>query len=178
MSDLWESAVNFYHLRLIPTVKRMLDRRRAVYTLLTVCVLLTSVAVLSLLLCHSLEAQASYDELSADYEAYLEAHLAAGNKRSPMPEMREVLMLAKSGAVALSLLLGGVWLLLSWVAVGRVMTSVMEAEAYVYGLYMIYGADRKRLSRGLLLEFWLAGIPALALVSEALAICLALSIPS
>ncbi len=163
MSDLWESAVNFYHLRLVPTIKRMLDRRRLVYTLLTVGVLLISVAALSLLLCHTFEALASYDGLAEDYERYLEKHLTSSNKRSPMPEMRDVLELARGGAVALSLLLGGIWLFLAAVAVGRVMASVMESEAYVYGLYMIYGSDRKRLSRGLLVEFLLAGIPALLL---------------
>ncbi len=163
MSDLWESAINFYHLQLVPTIKRMLDRRRLAYTLLTVGVLLISVAALSLLLCHTFAALASYDGLAADYEAYLEKHLTSGNKRSPMPEMRDVLALAKGGAVALSLLLGGLWLFLSAVAVGRVMAAVMESEAYVYGLYMIYGSDRKRLSRGLLVEFLLAGIPSLLL---------------
>ena len=46
MSDLWESLVNLYRLRLIPTVKRMLDRRRLSYTLLTVGVLTVSAAAL------------------------------------------------------------------------------------------------------------------------------------
>lgn len=163
MSDLWENAVNFYRLRLIPIAKRMLDRRRLVYTLLTVGVLLISAAALSLLLCHTFETLASYDGLADDYRVYLEKHLTSGSKRSPMPELREVLELARGGAVALSLLLGGLWLLLSTVAVGRIMAAVMESEAYVYGLYMIYGADRKRLCRGLLVEFLLAGIPALSL---------------
>ena len=163
MSDFWESAGNFYHLILLPTVKRMLNRRRLVYTMLTVGVLLISVAALSVLLCHTFDALTSYDNLTADYQTYVEAYLKAGNKQSPMPEMREVLTLAKGEAIALSLLMGGIWLLLSIVAVGRVMASVMESEAYVYGLYMIYGSDRSHLSRGLLLEFLLTGIPALLL---------------
>ena len=163
MSEFWESAGNFYHLILLPTVKRMLNRRRLVYTVLTVGALLISVAALSFLLCHTFETLTSYDNLTADYQTYVEAYLKAGNKQSPMPEMREVLTLAKGEAVALSLLMGGIWLLLSIVAVGRVMASVMESEAYVYGLYMIYGSDRSRLSRGLLLEFLLTGIPALLL---------------
>ncbi len=161
MSDLWERAVNFYHLRLVPTVKRMLDRRRAAYTLLTVVVLLISAAALSLLLCHTAEALSSLDSLAADYEDYLTRYLSTGHKRSPMPEMREVLDLARGGRIAVSLLCGGVWLILSVMAVGRVMTAVMESEAYVYGLFMIYGADRKQLSRQLSVEFLLSGIPAL-----------------
>ena len=161
MSDLWERAVNFYHLRLVPTVKRMLDRRRVGYTLLTVGVLLISAAALSLLLCHTEESLSSLDSLAKDYEDYLTRYLSTGNKRSPMPEMRDVLALARGGRLAVSLLCGGIWLLLSVVAVGWVMTAVMESEAYVYGLFMIYGADRLQLSRQLSVEFLLSGIPAL-----------------
>ena len=142
MSDFWESAVNFYHLRLVPTVKRLLNRRRMVYTLLTAGVLLISVAALTLLICYTAESLASLDGLATDYETYLEAYLKAGHKQSPMPEMRMILTLAKGEAVALSILMCGIWLLISIVAVGRVMASVMESEAYVYGLYMIYGSDR------------------------------------
>ncbi len=163
MSDLWERAVNFYHLRLIPTVKRMLERRRIAYTLLTVGVLLLSVTALSLLVCHTAEALKAYDGLAADYEDYLMDYLSSGNKKSPMPEMGQVIALARSGEVAVSLLCGGLWLMLSVVAVGWVMAAVMESEAYVYGLFMIYGADRKQLSRQLSVEFLLSGIPALAL---------------
>ncbi len=163
MSDLLEYAVNFYHLRLVPTVKRMLDRRRLPYTLLTVGVFLVSAAVLSLLLCHTAAALADHTKLSVDYENYLIRYLEGGRKHSPIPEMRDTLALAKVGEVASALLCGGLWLMLAAVAVGWVMNAVVESEAYVYGLYMIYGADRKRLSRQFSVEFFLAGIPALAM---------------
>lgn len=160
MSDLWESAVNFYRLRLVPTVKRMLDRRRFSYTLLTVGVLTVCAAALSLLVAYAAQSITALDDLAEEYELYLIKFLSSGNKRSPMPEMREVIALAKGGAVAVAVFCGGLWLVLSAVAVGWVMTSVMESEAYVYGLFMIYGADRKQLSRQLSLEFILAGLPA------------------
>ena len=162
MSDLFEYAVNFYHLRLIPTVKRMLDRRRLPYTLLTVGVFLVSAAVLSLLLCHTAASLADHARLSADYENYLIRYLEGGRKHSPIPEMRDTLVLARAGEVAVALLCGILWLMLAAVAVGWLMNAVVESEAYVYGLYMIYGADRKRLARQFSVEFFLAGIPALA----------------
>lgn len=163
MSDLWELAVNLYRLRLIPTVKRMLDRRRLSYTLLTVGVLTVSAAALSLLLAYSAQSVAVFDVLAADYDTYLAERLASGIKRSPMPELRDVIALAKSGAAALSVFCGCVWLVLSAVAVGWIMSAVMESEAYVYGLFMIYGADRKQLTRQLSLEFLLAGLPSVCL---------------
>ena len=161
MSDLWESLVNLYRLRLIPTVKRMLDRRRFSYTLLTVGVLTVCAAALSLLVSYAAQSVTALDALAEEYELFLVNFLSAGNKRSPMPEMGEVISLAKGGAMALAIFCGGIWLVLSAVAVGWVMTAVMESEAYVYGLFMIYGADRKQLSRQLSLEFILAGLPAL-----------------
>ncbi|MBQ3507654.1 MAG: ABC transporter permease [Clostridia bacterium] len=163
MSDFLESAINFYHLRLVPTVKRMLDRRRLPYTLLTVCVLLISATALFLLICHTSEVIADHNRLASDYDTYLTNHLKIGNNRSPLPEMRDVLALARGFEVAVSLFLGGLWLFLSVVAVGRIMMAVVESESYIYGLFMIYGADRSRLSRQLSVEFILAGIPALAL---------------
>lgn len=163
MSDLWESLVNLYRLRLIPTVKRMLDRRRLSYTLLTVGILAVCAAALALLIAYAAESASAFDTLSADYEAYLAKRVTEGFKRSPMPELRDVIALAKSESTALAVFCGGIWLILSAVAVGWVMSSVMESEAYVYGLYMIYGADRKQLSRQLSLEFLLAGIPALCI---------------
>ena len=161
MSDLWESLVNLYRLRLIPTVKRMLDRRRFSYTLLTVGVLTVCAADRSLLVSYAAQSVTALDTLAEEYELFLVKFLSAGNKRSPMPEMGEVISLAKGGAMALAVFCGGIWLVLSAVAVGWVMTAVMESEAYVYGLFMIYGADRKQLSRQLSLEFILAGLPAL-----------------
>ena len=163
MSDLWESLVNLYRLRLIPTVKRMLDRRRFSYTLLTVGVLTVCAAALSLLVSYAAQSVTALDALAEEYELFLVKFLSAGNKRSPMPEMGEVISLAKGGAMALAIFCGGIWLVLSAVAVGWVMTAVMESEAYVYGLFMIYGADRKQLSRQLSLEFILAGLPALGI---------------
>ena len=89
MSDLWESAVNFYRLRLVPTIKRMLDRRRFSYTLLTVGVLTVCAAALSLLVSYAAQSVTALDALAEEYELYLVKFLSSGNKRSPMPEMRE-----------------------------------------------------------------------------------------
>lgn len=162
MSDFWEHAVNFYHMRLVPTVKRMLDRRRFLYTLLTVAVLLVSAAVLSLLVCYTADILLSHSRLEADYQAYLTKFVTGGGRRSPMPELTQLLAMARGERIATAILCGALWLILSVLAIGRIMTSVMDSEAYVYGLYMIYGADRKQLSRQLSVEFLLAGIPAAA----------------
>lgn len=162
MSDFWEHAVNLYHMRLVPTVKRMLDRRRFLYTLLTVGVLILAVTVLSLLVCHTADVLDSFSRLEADYQEYLTRLIEGGGKKSPMPEMSQLLELARGQRLTTAALCGVLWLVLAVLALGRIMTSVMESEAYVYGLFMIYGADRKQLSRQLSVEFLLAGVPSLA----------------
>ena len=162
MSDLFERAVNFYHMRLIPTVKRMCNRRRLSYTLLTVAALFLSVLLLSLLLCHTATAMDVQAKLEADYQAYLESTvIAGGSARSPLPEMRQILELARAECIASALFSGLIWLLLSVTAIGRIMSSVIESESYVYGLYMIYGAGKKQLKRQLSVEFLLAGVLAM-----------------
>lgn len=160
MSDFFERAVNFYHMRFIPTVKRMCDRRRIPYTLLTVAVLLLSAAVLSVFICHTSAALAAQTKLETDFQAYLESGGAAA--RSPIPEMRQILALSRAERIATAILGGMLWLILSIVAIGRVMSSVIESESYVYGLYMIYGAGKRQLTRQLTVEFLLAALLALA----------------
>ena len=162
MSDLWEYLVNLYHTRLVPTVKRMLDRRRLPYTLLTVGVLFVCVTALSLLLCSAMEELGALTGLEEEYNRHI-LQAQGGGRPSTIPEFSRLLARVRGERVAASLMLGALWLLLAIVALGRIMSSVMAAEAYVYGLFMIYGADRKQLSRQITMEFLLAGIPALTL---------------
>ena len=163
MSDFWEFAVNLYHTRLIPTAKRMLDRRRFIYTLLTVATFLVSATALSFLICYTAEALGDHARLAADYEEYLTRFSSSGIRRIPLAEMRSALALAKTAEIAMALLWGILWLLLSVVSIGWIMSAVVDSESYIYGLYMIYGADRRRLSHQLSVEFLLASVPALIL---------------
>ena len=154
MSDFWERAVNFYHMRLIPTVKRMTDRRRIPYTLLTMATLFLSATVLSLLVCQLVASFGEQARLEAEYLAYLESGKSAG---ATLPDMRLILSLARAERVASSLFSILLWLFSAVLAMSRVMASVIESESYVYGLYMIYGAGKKQLTRQLTVEFLLAG---------------------
>ncbi len=164
MSDFLEHLVNFYHMRFVPTVKRMCDHRRVSFTLLTVGVLALSVMVLSLLVFSVTDDLTVHARLVADYEAYLDETLTSGSGSTPqsaMPEMRDILAIAKAEMIASALFGGILWLCLSVLAVGRVMSSVIESESYVYGLFMIYGSGRKQLRKQLTTEFMLAGLTAL-----------------
>ena len=155
MSDLIERLVNLYHLRLVPTVKRMCARRRLAYTLLTVGVLWVSATALSLLVFHGAGMLETHGRLGEEYLAFLNDNPKV--TASLLPDIPSILASSKAESIATALLGVIVWLLLSVTAVGRVMTSVIESEAYVYGLYMICGAGRKQLRRQLSTEFLLAG---------------------
>ncbi len=156
MSDLIERLVNLYHLRLVPTVKRMCARRRVAYTLMTVGVLWVSAVALSLLTFHAAGVLETHGRLEGEYLTFLIENPKV--TASLLPDITRILASSKAESVATALLGGIVWLLVSVTAVGRIMTSVIESEAYVYGLYMICGAGQKQLRRQLSTEFLLAGI--------------------
>lgn len=166
MTDLLEHLINFYHMRFIPTVKRMCDRRRIAFTLLTIGVLVLSALVLSLLtfsVSNDLNTLAGLDQ---EYQAYLDQTITSENgsaSQSVLPEIRDMLAVEKAEIIASALFGGVMWLLLSVLAIGRVMSSVIESESYVYGLFMIYGSGYKQLRKQLSLEFLLAGVFALLL---------------
>lgn len=166
MSDLLEHLINFYHMRFIPTVKRMCDRRRVAFTLLTVGVLVLSALVLSLLAFSVFNDLNTLAGLDQEYRAYLDQTITSDNgsaSQSVLPEIRDMLAVKKAEIIASALFGGVMWLLLSVLAIGRVMSSVIESESYVYGLFMIYGAGYKQLRKQLSLEFMLAGLFSLLL---------------
>ncbi|MBE6653616.1 MAG: FtsX-like permease family protein [Ruminococcaceae bacterium] len=150
--------VNLYHLRLVPTVKRLCARRRLVYTLLTTGVLWVSAAALSLLVFHIADLLAACDALEQDYISYRNTIHTANTE---LPDLLVTLSVARAEGFATAILGGGLWLLLSTLAVGLIMTRVVDAEAYVYGLYMICGSGRKQLRRQLVSEFLLVGCASL-----------------
>lgn len=159
MSDLVERLVNLYHLRFVPTVKRMCARRRLAYTLLTAGVLCLSAATLAMLVLHGAGLLAAYAEMEEAFQAFL------AESRTPvekLPDMEKILASSKAASLVASGMGLAVWLILSVTAVGRIMASVIESEAYIYGLYMIYGSGRKQLRRQLSTEFLLEGVAALA----------------
>ena len=159
MSDLVERLVNLYHLRFVPTVKRMCARRRLAYTLLTAGILCLSASVLSMLVLHGAGLLSAYAEMEEAFRAFL------ADSRTPvekLPDMEKILASSKAASLVAAGMGGVVWLVLSVTAVGRIMASVIESEAYIYGLYMIYGSGRKQLRRQLSTEFLLEGLVALA----------------
>ena len=158
MSDLIKRLVNAYHLRFVPTVKRMCARRRLAYTLLTTGVLCISAAALSMLVFHGTRLLAVYAEMLEEFRAFCtETRISA----ELLPDMERILASSKAAGLAVLYMGAVVWLLISVTAVGRIMTSVIESEAYIYGLYMIYGSGQKQLRRQLSTEFLLEGVAAL-----------------
>ncbi len=158
MSDLLKRLVDLYHLRFVPTVKRMCARRRLAYTLLTVGILCISAATLSMLVFHGAGLLELYAEMLEEFLAFrAESHISV----DLLPDMEQILASSKAASVVAACMGALVWLVLSVTAVGRIMTSVIESEAYIYGLYMIYGSGQKQLRRQLSTEFMLEGVAAL-----------------
>lgn len=157
---MFSHIANLYRLRLVPTVKRLCTRRHLLYTVLTAGVLWVSAATLSLLVFHAVQRMSACDALEREFTAYLNA---VSTTASQLPDVRGILVAARAEGLVTAVLGGCLWLLLSAFAVGLVMKRVIEAEAYVYGLYIICGSDRKQLRRQLLSEFLLLGTVALIL---------------
>ena len=157
---MFSHLANLYRLHLVPTVKRLCTRRHLIYTVLTTGVLWVSAATLSLLIFHTAQRMTACEELEREFAAYLNTLSATGVQ---LPDVMGILAAARAEGLVTAVLGGCLWLLLSVFAVGLVMKRVIEAEAYVYGLYIICGSDRKQLRRQLLSEFLLLGTLALAL---------------
>ena len=157
---MFSHLANLYRLHLVPTVKRLCTRRHLIYTVLTTGVLWVSAATLSLLIFHTAQRMTACEELEREFAAYLNTLSATGVQ---LPDVMGILAAARAEGLVTAALGGCLWLLLSVFAVGLVMKRVIEAEAYVYGLYIICGSDRKQLRRQLLSEFLLLGMLALAL---------------
>ena len=157
---MFSHLANLYRLHLVLTVKRLCTRRHLIYTVLTTGVLWVSAATLSLLIFHTAQRMTACEELEREFAAYLNTLSATGVQ---LPDVMGILAAARAEGLVTAALGGCLWLLLSVFAVGLVMKRVIEAEAYVYGLYIICGSDRKQLRRQLLSEFLLLGTLALAL---------------
>ena len=96
MSDLVERLVNLYHLRFVPTVKRMCARRRLAYTLLTAGILCLSASVLSMLVLHGAGLLSAYAEMEEAFRAFL------ADSRTPvekLPDMEKILASSKAASL-------------------------------------------------------------------------------
>ncbi len=156
-------VVQYFRLRLYPSLARLFGRRRRLSSL---CLFLT--LFLCALLLFSLSftfAQniVSMTALEKDFDAYITTHGVTDSNQLFRESVRVVLAHAELEIFVTHICLLLIWFLIAWVAVHRVFKEAVAAEKYVYALYVIYGADTRQLRKNILREFWSLTLPAVLL---------------
>lgn len=155
--------LQYIRLTLLPCLTRLFGKRRRLSSLCLLLTLTVSALLLSMLCLTFGQNLASLDTLTTAFNEYVTAHgVTLGNQ--PFREsVRSVLTYAEAEVYVTHVCLLGLWLVTSAAATLRVFSESVATEKYVYALYIIYGADTKRLRRSIIREFWVLGLPALLL---------------
>ena len=148
---------------LIPAVKRLFGKRRRLSTVCLCLTLVISAMLLALFCMNFAQSLAGMHTLRESYDAYVNTH-GKGDATDPFRvAVRDVLTVALAEIVTTHVLMLLLWLLLSVAGVAVVLSEAVGSETYIYALYVIYGADPKRLRRQIYGELLVVGLPALVL---------------
>ena len=156
-------VIQYLRLQLYPTLARLFGKRRRLSSL---CLFLTLFLCALLLFSLSFifaQNHMSMTALEADYDAYITAHGVTDSNQLFRESVRIVLANAKLEIYVTHFCFMCLWLVMSLAAVCHVFGESVAVEKYIYALYIIYGADTKRLKRSIVREFWIPAIPALIL---------------
>ncbi len=143
------------------SLKRLLDKRRRVSTVCLFLLLVVSSLFLSLLCLRLICNLQGLDALRADYDAYVHGQETVSSSHPFRIAARSAMSAAFAEIVVTHVLLLLFWLIPSVAGVGVMLSEAIGGEAYVYALYVIYGADPKRLRRQIYRELCVVSLPAL-----------------
>ncbi len=164
--------VQYVRLTLLPCFSRLFGRRRLLSSLCLFLTLLVCALLLTALCLTFGQNLASLDALSAAFDDYVTAHGVSASNQPFRESVRTVLAYATAEIYVTHVCFIFLWLITSLAAVYRVFSESVATEKYVYALYIIYGADTKQLRKSIIREFWVLGLPALAIsLPMALELC-------
>ena len=156
-----ERLRDFHQLTLIPTLRRMFGKQRWGNTLMLIAVFYLISAMLGVI-CFSHHVNLlENDRLAADYEQYISstAASAAENNQAAAAAFRYIVS-SKIELNAVFLFFMTVWAILSTFALARVFHATVERDKYIYGLYVTFGSDTRRIRGKIHTEFISAALVA------------------
>ncbi len=164
--------LQYLRLTLLPCIGRLLGKRRRISSLylfftLGICALLLSCLCLTFG-----QNLSSLDELRQEFEKFITLHGVTSSNQPFRESVRSVLTYAEAEIYVSHICFMTLWLITSLAAVFRVFSESVATEKYVYALYIIYGADTRLMRKNIIREFWVLGLPALAIsVPMGIALC-------
>ena len=167
--DFKEALRNFLHLTLIPARRRMFSPRRRGNTLMLIGTFLLIAAMLSIIcLSHQVNLREN-ERLSAEYTAYITSAAGSDDKATSDAARQAFnhILYSKIELTAVFVFLMVIWAILSAFALARVFHATVERDKYVYGLYVTFGSDTRRIRRQIYTEFLIAALIALVVAVPA-----------
>ncbi|MBO7176181.1 MAG: ABC transporter permease [Clostridia bacterium] len=161
MEILRERLRDFHQLTLIPTLRRMFGKQRWGNTLMLIAVFYLISAMLGVI-CFSHHVNLlENDRLAAEYEQYISstASAAAEANQAAAAAFRYIVS-SKIELNAVFFFFMTVWAILSTFALARVFHATVERDKYIYGLYVTFGSDTRRLRGKIHTEFISAALVA------------------
>lgn len=139
-----ERLRSLWKMLILPAVRRLTNKQRRGFSLLLAFVLVICTASLTLL-CLSLGAAWSRaDRMTDELTTYFSA--ADADTAVFAAAVRQI-DVGRARAVMLTVVCMAVWFVCSVVAVGTVLRASADSETHVFGLYILFGSDRKKLAR-------------------------------
>ena len=147
-----ERLRNLWKMLILPAVRRLTNKQRRGFSLLLSFVLIICAASLTLLCLSFGAAWSRADEMTDGLTAYFSV---AGSDTSVFAAAVRQIGGGRARAVMLTVVCMVVWFICSAVSVGTVLRASADAETHVFGLYILFGSDRKKLARAVRCEMLL-----------------------
>jgi len=169
-SDLWERLRDRWNDTVKPSWKNLLSERQNTLNLFSVIVILELLlCILFLSYANNLAVEAT---VRADYEAFSATALTDTNKlalQSAMDALTEQLNSMGSKNTAVFVFAAVTWFLTAFFILTKMISSSVELKKFVYGLYIAFGANTKKIRGFIFCQMMTLGLvallPALAIAS-------------
>ena len=169
--DFKEAMHNFLYLTLIPAYRRMFSRHRRGNTWMLIGTFFLIASMLSVIcLSHHVNLREN-ERLSADYTAFISS--SAYHSEDASAAARQAfnhILYSKIELTSVFVFLMIIWAILSAFSLARVFHATVERDKYVYGLYVTFGSDTRRIRRQIYVEFLLAALISLSIALPTAAI--------
>ena len=169
--DFKEALHNFLYLTLIPARRRMFSKHRRGNTWMLIGTFFLIASMLSVIcLSHHVNLREN-ERLSADYTAFISS--SAYHSEDASAAARQAfnhILYSKIELTSVFVFLMIIWAILSAFSLARVFHATVERDKYVYGLYVTFGSDTRRIRRQIYVEFLLAALISLSIALPTAAI--------
>ena len=162
-SDLWEKLRDKWNATVKPSWQNLLSERQNTLNLLSVILILeTLLCILFLSFSNNLAIEAN---IRAEYELYKSQFMTDANKaalRSALTTLQAGLESMHTKNTAVFVFAAVAWFLSSFLIFTKIIASSVELKKFVYGLYITFGANTKKIRSFIFCQMMTLGLISLA----------------